>query len=88
MDAGRHHAQRKRIQIRRQLIEIQRDVLHIHAHPAAEAQRKGDFTPTAIQVAGPGEGCAEALLDMDEVDSIDLPPDQIDDMLELLNALS
>ena len=53
-----------------------------------EAQRKGDFTPTAIQVAGPGEGCAEALLDMDEVDSIDLPPDQIDDMLELLNALS
>ena len=53
-----------------------------------EAQRKGDFTPTAIQVAGPGEGCSEALLDMDEVDSIDLPPDQIDDMLELLNALS
>ena len=53
-----------------------------------EAQRKGDFTPTAIQVASPGEGCAEALLDMDEVDSIDLPPDQIDDMLELLNALS
>ena len=53
-----------------------------------EAQRKGDFMPTAIQVAGPGEGCAEALLDMDEVDSVNYPPDQINDMLELLNALS
>ena len=53
-----------------------------------EAQRKGDFRPTAIQVAGPREGCIQALLDMDEVDSIDYPADQIDDMLELLNALS
>ena len=52
------------------------------------AQRKGDFRPTAIQVAGPREGCIQALLDMDEVDSIDYPADQIDDMLELLNALS
>ena len=53
-----------------------------------EAQRKGDFRPTAIQVAGPRKGCIQALLDMDEVDSIDYPADQIDDMLELLNALS
>ena len=53
-----------------------------------ESLRKGDFTPTAIQVAGPREGCVEALLDMDEVDSVDYPPDQIEDMLELLNALS
>ena len=53
-----------------------------------EAQRKGDFTPTAIQVAGPREGCIGMLNDMDEVDSIDYPADQINDMLELLNALS
>ena len=53
-----------------------------------EAQRKGDFVPTAIQVAGPREGCIGTLEDMDEVDSLDYPPDQIEDMLELLNALS
>ena len=53
-----------------------------------EAQRKGDFTPTAIQVADPGETCVATLEDMDEVDSIDYPHEQINDMLELLNALS
>ena len=53
-----------------------------------EAQRKGDFVPTAIQIAGPGEGCVQTLEDMDEVDSIDYPPQQIDDMLEMLEALS
>ena len=53
-----------------------------------EAQRKGDFVPTAIQVAGPHEGCIAVLEDMDEVDSLDYPTDQIGDMLELLDALS
>jgi len=53
-----------------------------------EAQRKGDFSPTAIQVAGPREGCIAMLSDMDEVDSIDYPAEQIKDMLDLLNALS
>ena len=53
-----------------------------------EALRKGDFTPTAIQLAGLHEGCIAVLEDMDEVDSLDYPADQIDDMLELLNALN
>ena len=53
-----------------------------------ESLRKGDFRPTAIQVAGPGEGCIAELEDMDEVDSLDYPPEQIDDMLEMLDALS
>ncbi|MBR5560550.1 MAG: FtsX-like permease family protein [Clostridia bacterium] len=53
-----------------------------------ESLRKGDFTPTAIQVLGPGEGCIEELESMDEVDSIDYPPQQIIDMLAMLDALS
>ena len=53
-----------------------------------EAQRKGDFVPTAIQIAGPGEGCLAELESMDEVDSIDDPSQQIDEMLEMLEALS
>ena len=53
-----------------------------------EAQRKGDFMPTAIQIVGPGETCIEDLESMDEVDGIDYPPELIEDMLELLGALS
>ena len=53
-----------------------------------EALRKGDFVPTAIQVAGPGEGCIATLSDMDEVDSIDYPGEQIGEMKKLLKALS
>ena len=53
-----------------------------------EAQRKGAFTPTAIQLAGLGDGVIKTLEDMDEVDSLDYPSEQIGDMLELLNALS
>ena len=53
-----------------------------------EAQRKGDFTPTAIQVRGPGEGCIDMLESMDEVDSLDYPAEQIDDMLKMLESLS
>ena len=53
-----------------------------------ESLRKGDFVPTAIQVLGPGEGCIRELENMDEVDSIDYPPQQIIDMLEMLDALS
>ncbi len=53
-----------------------------------EAQRKGAFVPTAIQVSGPHEGTVQALQDMDEVDSIDYPALQIDDMLAMLDALS
>ena len=53
-----------------------------------ESLRKGDFVPTAIQVREPGEGCIAQLEDMDEVDSLDYPPQQIEDMLEMLDALS
>ena len=53
-----------------------------------EAQRKGDFTPTAIQLLGPSESCLSLLEDMDEVDSIDYPADQIQDMLWMLDTLS
>lgn len=53
-----------------------------------EAQRKGDYMPTAIQLLGPGEGCLAALADMDEVDTLDYPVVQIADMLDMLDALS
>ncbi|MDD7174770.1 MAG: ABC transporter permease [Clostridiales bacterium] len=53
-----------------------------------EAQRKGDFTPTAIQLLGPSESCLSLLADMDEVDSIDYPAEQIQDMLWMLDTLS
>ena len=53
-----------------------------------EAQRKGDLTPTAIQLLGPGESCLSLLEDMDEVDSIDYPAEQIQDMLWMLDTLS
>ena len=53
-----------------------------------EAQRKGGFIPTGIQLSKPSDSCIALLEEMDEVDSIDYPADQINDMLELLNALS
>ncbi len=53
-----------------------------------EAQRKGEFTPTAIQIQGPGVRCIAQLDAMDEVDSIDYPADQIQDMLWMLDTLS
>ena len=53
-----------------------------------EAQRKGEFTPTAIQIREPGASCVPLLEDMDEVDSIDFPADQIQDMLWMLDTLS
>ncbi|MDO5377721.1 MAG: ABC transporter permease [Clostridia bacterium] len=53
-----------------------------------EAQRKGDFTPTAIQLLAPSESCISLLSDMDEVDSLDYPAEQIQDMLWMLDTLS
>lgn len=53
-----------------------------------EAQRKGDFTPTAIQLRGVSDACMAQLLDMDEVDTLDDPQEQIGDMLDMLDALS
>lgn len=53
-----------------------------------ESLRKGEFSPTAIQLLGPEEGTIATLEDMDEVDSLDYPPQQIEDMLKMLDALS
>lgn len=53
-----------------------------------EAQRKGPFAASAIQLLAPAEETVRLLGDMDEVDSIDYPALQIDEMLEMLDALS
>ncbi len=53
-----------------------------------EAQRKGDFVPSAIQLVAPSDACLALLEEMDEVDQIDYPADQIVDMLETLESLS
>lgn len=53
-----------------------------------ESLRKGDFTPTAIQIRDPGERCLTQLGAMDEVDDIDYPAAQIADMTRMLETLS
>ena len=53
-----------------------------------ESLRKGDFTPTAIQIRDPGERCLTHLGAMDEVDDIDYPAAQIADMTRMLETLS
>lgn len=53
-----------------------------------ESLRKTPFTPTAIQLRAPTQACLDQLGDMDEVDSIDYPAEQINDMLRMLDTLS
>ena len=53
-----------------------------------ESLRKGEFTPTAIQIRGPGERCLTQLDAMDEVEDIDYPAEQIGDMTRMLETLS
>lgn len=53
-----------------------------------EAQRKGTFAPTAIQLHAPSQACIASLEAMDEVDSLDDPNQMIEDMLNMLDALS
>lgn len=53
-----------------------------------ESLRKGDFTPTAIQIRDPGERCLTQLDAMDELDDIDYPAAQIADMTRMLETLS
>ena len=52
-----------------------------------ESTRKGAFVPTAIQLRDPAQETVAKLSDMDEVDSLDVPAKQIDEMLEMLDAL-
>lgn len=53
-----------------------------------ESFRKGDFTPTAIQLKNPSEKCLALLADMDEVDKIEYPAEQVNEMKRMLDTLS
>ena len=53
-----------------------------------ESLRKGDFTPTAIQLAEPSQACIAELESMDEVDDIEYPAEQIEEMTRMLETLS
>jgi len=53
-----------------------------------ESLRKGEFRPTAIQIAGPGERCMAQLDSLDEVDQIHDPHTQVTEMLKMLDTLS
>jgi len=50
--------------------------------------RKGDFIPTAIQLAAPSDSCLALLKDMDEVDTLDNTAEQAEQALIALNMLS
>lgn len=52
-----------------------------------EGLRKGAFTPTAVQIIAPTEATLAKLRNMDEVDKIDFPEKQIEDMLAMLDSL-
>ncbi len=53
-----------------------------------EGFRKGPFIPTALELENPSQECIDQLKRMDEVDSINWPVDQIDDLLNMLDMLS
>lgn len=53
-----------------------------------ESFRKGDFTPTALQLKNPSADCLALLADMDEVDKIEYPAEQVDEMKRMLDTLS
>lgn len=53
-----------------------------------ESFRKSDFTPTALQLKNPSADCLALLADMDEVDKIEYPAEQVDEMKRMLDTLS
>ena len=53
-----------------------------------ESFRKGDFIPTALQLKNPSADCLTLLTDMDEVDKIEYPAEQVNDMKRMLDTLS
>lgn len=53
-----------------------------------ESFRKGNFTPTALQLKNPSADCLALLADMDEVDKIEYPAEQVDEMKRMLDTLS
>ena len=53
-----------------------------------ESFRKGDFIPTALQLKNPSADCLALLADMDEVDKIEYPAEQVDEMKRMLDTLS
>ena len=48
----------------------------------------GDFIPTALQLKNPSADCLTLLADMDEVDKIEYPAEQVDEMKRMLDTLS
>ena len=53
-----------------------------------EGLRKGDFTPTAILIKNPDERCVYELNDMEEVDRIEYPVKQSEELTNLMDLLS
>lgn len=53
-----------------------------------ESFRKGDFIPTALQLKNSSADCLALLADMDEVDKIEYPAEQVDEMKRMLDTLS
>lgn len=55
---------------------------------AWEGLRKGAFIPTALELRQPTQECLDQLKRRDEVDSLDWPVTQTDDMLKMLDMLT
>lgn len=53
-----------------------------------ESLRKGAFAPTAIQLRAPTEQCLSELSDMDEVDSLERPTEQMTELTNMLAMLT
>ncbi len=53
-----------------------------------ESFHRGAFVPTDIHLKNPTPACLEQLADMEEVETIDFPAEQINEMLDLLSTLN
>ena len=53
-----------------------------------ESLRKGDFTPTAILIKRPTEACLHELDEMDEIDRMEYPVKQSEELTNLMDLLS
>ena len=53
-----------------------------------ESLRKGGFVPTALLLKNPTEACLSELASMDEVDRLERPVEQSEELTELMNMLS
>ena len=53
-----------------------------------ESLRKGDFTPTALLIKGPTQTCLDELDAMEEVDKLNWPVDQAEELTKMLDMLA